>query len=44
MRNWFYRGQLKYYQRKCNNCGKEYVGQGKFYCSRRCTRLANPIV
>lgn len=26
----------KIYQRKCDNCGNDYAGKGKFYCSKTC--------
>lgn len=41
---WFYEGNGKYYFRTCDNCRKEYIGQGLKYCSYRCNRLANPII
>lgn len=43
-RGWFFDGKIKYYWRNCNFCGKEYQGQGKSFCSRSCSRFANPII
>jgi len=27
------------YKKKCDNCGKEYKGRGKMFCSKKCSAL-----
>jgi predicted nucleic acid-binding Zn ribbon protein len=27
------------YKRRCNSCGRHYIGEGEHYCSKRCSKL-----
>lgn len=36
-KGWYYIKKQKYYWRDCDNCGKEYKGLGKNFCSKKCS-------